>query len=147
MPETELEFELDLRDDVEETEMGKVLEAEGVARPVPTPGRIVWYQTDGRNGLDYILPAMVTVTRSSHPGDYPDGRSNPLPVPTDDTHIHLTILSPGGFGTKIDAGEPESDEDFIGANKLIPGSGSYVEHDVPFDPNGSRRTWRWPDRS
>lgn len=142
----ELEANLDLRDEVEKTMTSEVLQAEGI--PLPTPGRIVWYQTDGRNGLDYILPAMVTVTRSSHPGDYPDGSTNPLPVPVDDLYVHLTILSPGGFGTKIDEGEddPES-EDFVGAKRLIPGSGSYVEHDVPFDPNGGRRSWRWPERA
>jgi hypothetical protein len=119
---------------------------------LPTPGRIVWYQTDGRNGLHYFLPAMVTVTKASHPGDYPDGRPNSLPAPSSDLHVHLTVLSPGGFGTEVHtadgvAGVPLSSESFVGAKQLIPGSGSYVEWDVPFDPDGGQRSWRWPERT
>lgn len=135
----------DLRDDVEKRMTNEILTSEGVQ--LPTPGRIVWYQTDGRNGLDYYLPAVVTVTRNSHPGDYPDGSRNPLPVPSSDLHVHLTIHSPGGVGTTVDDVEPESDSNFVGAKKMNPGSGTYVEHDVPFDPNGGHRTWRWPDRA
>jgi hypothetical protein len=121
------------------------------APPKPTPGRIVWYQTDGRNGLEYFLPAMVTVTKGSHPGDYPDGRSNPLPVPSSDLHVHLTVFTPGGFGTEVHVASgplPQPDDEaYKDARKLVPGSGTYVEWDVPFDPNGSRRSWRWPERS
>ena len=125
--------------------MSEILDGEGIQ--LPTPGRVVWYQTDGRNGLDYYLPATVTVTRSSHPGDYPDGSQNPLPVPSSDLHAHLTVFTPGGVGTKVEDVEPQTDEDFVGAKKMTPGSGTYVEHDVPFDPAGGRRTWRWPERN
>lgn len=136
--------------------MEQILDAEGVARP--TPGRIVWYQTDGRNGLDYYLPAMVTVTRTSHPGDYPDGKPNSLPVPSSELHVHLTVLTPGGFGseyvTVTESGdewtwkyEQEYDERMGKPVDFTPGSGSYVEWDVPYDPEGARRSWRWPERS
>lgn len=125
------------------------------------PGRIVWYQTDERNGLSYFLPAIVTVTQSSHPGDYPGGEHNPLPAPSSDSHVHLTVFTPGGFGTRVGRAEngipgpgewinpddaPEPSEVFVGADKLLPGSGTYVELDVPHDENGGPRSWRWPDR-
>lgn len=111
----------------------------------PTIGRVVIYRTDGRNqGLTYDLPAIITVTRDSHPGDYPDGRANPLPVPSSDTHVHLTVLTPGGFGTKVGEQVPSDDAEFVGAPSITPGSGSYVEWDVPFDADASPRSWRWP---
>lgn len=127
-------------------------------------GEIVLYRTDGRNGLTYDLPAIVTCIRDSHPGNYPDGRRNPLPVP-DDGCVHLTVFTPGGFGTEtlheINGGEfvPASEiyrmEDvtddqrsalFKGAASLQPGSGTYVEWNVPYNrmdgSNVERRTWR-----
>lgn len=122
----------------------------------PTIGRIVIYRTDGRNGLEYDLPAIITVTKDSHPGDYPDGRKNPLPVPESDTHVHLTVFSPGGFGSKVqvpteDTWEVRTDSDaFVGAPYFTPGSGTYVEHNVPMDRGDFHgeepgpRTWRWP---
>lgn len=127
--------------------------------PAPTIGRVVLYRTDGRNGLVYDLPAIVTCTIFTHPGDYPTGSSNPLPIPRDRAHVHLTVLTPGGFGTKLAnvwdgdgpdvMREPESDQDFVGAPKLQPGSGSYVEWNVPpADPaDPAPRTWRWPERN
>ncbi len=134
----------------------------------PTIGRIVIYRTDGRNGLVYDLPAIVTCTRDTHPGDYPDGRRNPLPVP-DEGCVHLTVFTPGGFGTEtrheINGGEfvPASeiyrmddltDEQrsalFKGAATIQPGSGTYVEWNVPEanpgDASPEPRSWRWPAR-
>jgi hypothetical protein len=88
-----------------------------------------------------------------------------LPVPSSDTHVHLTVFTPGGAGTKIvkvdEAAEidesvtrePRDSKDFVGADKIVPGSGTYVELDVPYwgddvmidgtNPEGFR-TWRWP---
>lgn len=132
-----------------------------IGNPVaPTIGQIVTYETDRRNGLAYTLPAIVTCTRDSHPGDYPDGRKNPLPVPSSEHHVHLTVFSPGGFGTVVGArdetsalgvsiiDEPESG-DFPDALSMLPGSGTYVELDVPFDTTQERqpRSWRWPTRT
>lgn len=112
-------------------------------------GTDVIYRTDGRNGLVYDLPAVITVTRDSHPGDYPDGRGNPLPVPESDDHVHLTVFTPGGFGTQLvsPGGSPftPADEDFVGASELKPGSGSYVEWNVPkAGDDVEPRTWRLP---
>ena len=118
----------------------------------PTLGRIVLFRTDGRNGLVYDLPAMITVTRDTHPGDYPDGSQNPLPVPESDTHVHLTVFTPGGFGSVVESDmEPLSGDDkskaYVGADTFKPGSGTYVEWNVPFCKEGSQilsRSWRWP---
>ena len=120
----------------------------------PTIGRIVTYRTDGRNGLAYDLPAVVNCTRDTHPGDYPDGRRNPLPVP-DEGCVHLTVFTPGGYGTAVrDSTEAlnrqPGDGDFPGADDLIPGSGTYVEWNVPQSADGVDpfpRSWRWPERA
>ena len=135
----------------EEAVMSEIIGNEGVQ--LPSPGRIVWYQTDGRNGLHYYLPAIVTVTRSSHPGDYPDGTPNSLCVPSTDLHVHLTVFTPGGFGSVYNVdGEEQSYQQEHHPNigrpgSFRPGSGTYVEHDVPFSPDGMPRSWRWPDRT
>ena len=141
------------RDETENKLLKLVTEEVYGPKPLPTPGRIVWYQTDGRNDLHYYLPAMVTVTWGSHPGDYPDGTPNSLPRPSSELHAHLTVFTPGGFGstyaidgklaefqqsTMPNLGKPES---------FTPGSGTYTEWDVPYDPEGSPRSWRWPERS
>ena len=118
----------------------------------PTIGRIVHYRTDGRNGLVYDLPAIVTCTRDSHPGDYPGGGRNPLPVPSLG-HVHLTVFTPGGFGTKVATlhTPTATDADYVDAQELTPGSGTYVEWNVPENfvdgGNVESRTWRWPVRS
>ena len=117
----------------------------------PTIGRIVWYRTDGRNGLTYDLPAIVTCTPDTHPGDYPGDRKNPLPVP-DEGCVHLTVFTPGGFGTTVHGKDQPADEAFVGASEMNPGSGTYVEWNVPeWDQENymepMRRTWRWPERS
>lgn len=106
-------------------------------------GRIVHYQTDERNGLRYVLPAVITVTQDSHPGDYPSGDANPLPVPDSESHVHLTVLSPGGFGSSIGA---DAGEEWKGAPGFTPGSGTYVEWNVPFSAEGASRSWHWPPR-
>lgn len=148
-PEDVIEEQLD---QIERQIVADIMSDEGVA--LPQVGSDVWYQTDGRNGLDYYLPAKVSVTRDSHPGDYPDGTPNSLPVPTSRTHVHLTVFTPGGFGSiyKTEEGESgwsdyqQEDLDNLGRPaSFAPGSGTYVEHDVPFDPRGTRRSWRWPE--
>lgn len=120
----------------------------------PTIGRIVIYRTDGRNGLVYDLPAIITCTEGTHPGNYPDGQHNPLPVPLGD-EVHLTVFTPGGVGAKVGspARDPETSADFVGESVLVPGSGTYVELSVPQyvefvgDPaEPFPRTWRWPER-
>jgi hypothetical protein len=122
----------------------------------PTPGRVVLYTTDGRNELDYYLPALITVTQDSHPGDYPDGTPNSLEVPSHPSRVHLTVFTPGGFGSTYVSAEGEESEYSSGTDKdalenlgrpaeFTPGSGTYVEHNVAYDAQGGRRTWRYPE--
>lgn len=119
----------------------------------PTIGRVVLYRTDGRNDLSYDLPAIITCTSETHPGDYPDGRKNPLPVPESPSTVHLTIFTPGGFGTRTNksswAAIHTSDEDFPDAEIMTTGSGSYVEWNVPYyvpyETDRAKRTWRYPE--
>lgn len=125
------------------------------ATPTPQLGTLVLYRTDQRNGLKYDLPAIITCTADTHPGDYPTGQSNPLPVPPSPSHVHLTVFTPGGVGARVvheddetrTAVLPEEDHEWIGGKALIPGSGTYVELSVPRastpeDP--APRTWRLP---
>lgn len=121
---------------------------------LPRLGETVLYRTDGRNGLSYDLPAIITCVQKSHPGAYPDGAPNPLPELEDEWEVHLTVFSPGGFGTTITpAGETRQvdepdDTDFVGGRRMIPGSGSYVEWNVPQARPDAKtfdiphRTWR-----
>lgn len=152
---------------------------------MPTIGRIVIYRTDGRDGLSYDLPAIVNCTPDTHPGDYPcetcegsgevterhepwaaerigcqdcggtgKGARNPLPVPDHDC-VHLTVFTPGGYGTAVVDGEgyehhDPSSEQFTTADVLLPGSGTYVEWNVPgpaSDDDPAPRSWRWPTRT
>lgn len=120
----------------------------------PPIGTIVLYRTDGRNGLVYDLPAIVTCTEASHPGDYPTGQTNPLPIPSG-TSVHLTVFTPGGVGTKVVtvteehavAEDPGDDyQRFVGAPAIKPGSGTYVELNVPMSSSPEEplnRTWRF----
>lgn len=87
-----------------------------MAEQLPTPGRIVWYQTDGRN-FDYYLPAVVTITVDNQ--NIEGLNEAGIPIVESPDEVHLRVFSPG--------------ED-------------YVEYGVPFDPDGGRRTWRWPER-
>lgn len=97
--------------------------------PIPTIGRIVLYQTDGRGGYRYALPAMVVRTRAStDPKAVADGKVAALP---DDFTVDLLVFSCAGE--------------------------SYGENAVPFsdfaacDGDGTAayglpRTWSWPPR-
>jgi hypothetical protein len=124
---------------------------------IPYVSQLVLYRTDGRNGLVYDLPAIVTVTKESHPGDYPNGATNPLPVPESNTHVHLTVFTPGGYGSFLPKRSRHSkaqirrhdSAEFVGAEEFVPGSGTYVEWNVPLNKpqnrdNPAPRTWRIP---
>lgn len=84
---------------------------------IPTPGRIVHYQTDERGGLRYILPAIVVRTQASS-----DPRS-PLDELPDDTTVDLFVTSVDGAS--------------YGENA--------VPFDDSDDP--APRTWHWPPRA
>jgi hypothetical protein len=86
---------------------------------VPTPGAIVWYQTDGRN-FDYYLPAIVNVTCDNQHVEGLEQAGIPILVLDSPLTVHLEVSSPGV---------------------------NYKEYAVAYDPDGGRRTWRWPDLS
>lgn len=92
--------------------------------PLPTIGRIVLYQTDGRGGYRYALPAMIVRTRAStDPKAVADGKVAALP---DDMTVDLFVFSCDGE--------------------------SYGENGVPYSDSESNegsapRTWRWPPRA
>lgn len=132
----------------------------------PSIGRIVIFRS--RTGA-YDVPAMISATtdslnpagaeayqRSLDASDdgrsiserYDDGDLKGVPPLSSDTHVHLTVMTPGIPGQRGKA------EDFLSPpNSGIIGENSggvYQEFDVPFDavrdaevPPG---TWRWPAR-
>lgn len=95
----------------------------------PTPGRIVWFQTDARAGHDYFVAATVAVTlHNLVPEHVAAGKIEGL---ESEMHVHLLCAGPDGW---------------------------YSEKNVPFNPvplrydeDGlavyERGTWRWPERS
>lgn len=113
-PETDF-FKTD-RDELEARMAENILNSEGVQ--LPTPGRVVWYENDGRGGFRYYLPAIVSVTTDNENKDA--AQSGGIPLLESPTHVHLRVFSPG---------EP------------------YTEHNVAYDPEGGARSWRWPKRS
>ena len=91
---------------------------------IPTIGRTVLYQTDGRGGYRYSLPAVIVRTRAStDPKAVAAGQVAELP---DDNTVDLFVMSVGGE--------------------------SYGENAVPLsagvdnDGHGAPRSWRWPQR-
>lgn len=102
----------------------------------PSVGRTVLFQTDGRGGKRYHLPAIITTTTDSHPdadqvkpkelaaSEAVGVHGNPVPVPnTAKGVVHLHVMTPGP-------------------------KGYYTELAVPFDDSETPapRTWRWPAR-
>lgn len=97
---------------------------------IPTIGRIVHYQTDGRGGYTYSLPAIIVRTRSSSdPKAVADGKVAALP---DDMTVDLLVFSCGG--------------ESYGENGVPYGEATMADSDRP-DPYGASRTWRWPPRA
>ena len=96
---------------------------------VPTIGRIVHYQTDGRGGYRYTLPAVVVRTRSStDPKAVEHAQVRELP---DDTTVDLMVFSVDG-------------ESY--GEKAVPFAEA-IAKDAGRDEHGPARTWRWPPRS
>lgn len=95
---------------------------------IPTIGRIVHYQTDGRGGYRYTLPAIIVRTRSStDPKAVADGKVAALP---DDTTVDLFVFSCAG--------------ESYGENGVP--YGDAIARNVGEDEHGAPRTWRWPTR-
>lgn len=83
----------------------------------PSVGRIVHYQTDGRGGLRYVLPAMVVRVQGS------SDKRGPLDLLPTDTHADLFVMSVDG-ATYGEAAVPFDDS---------------------ADP--APRSWHWPPRT
>jgi len=113
----------------------------------PTIGRIVIYRS--RTG-DYDVPAVVNCTQETLS---PKGvEAGHVPDLTSDTHVHLTVLTPGQQGLR------EQAEDFKVESphgRSENQGGCYQEWDIPLDlPTPAQGeewdpqpgTWRWPER-
>lgn len=103
-----------------------------MSAPVPTIGRIVHYQTDGRGGYRYSLPAMIVRTRATtDPRAVADGKVVELP---DTMTVDLLVFSCGG--------ESYGESAVPYAAAVFGGDTG----DGPFE-HGPERTWRWPPRA
>lgn len=110
----------------------------------PTIGRIVIYRS--RTG-DYDVPAIINATAETLNAKGVElGHVPPL---SRDTHVHLTVFTPGKPGMRRGA------TDFLVESEHPRGenvAGCYQEWDIPFDgladPNvPTPGTWRWPTRA
>jgi hypothetical protein len=111
---------------------------------IPTIGRIVIYRS--RTG-HYDVPAIVTATRDTL--HRPHVAAGHIPDLSSDTHVHLTVLTPGTPGQ--DSGEPfvaPVTTPGVGPRGSRPMGGTYQEWDIPAadGPSAGPGTWRWPDR-
>lgn len=98
---------------------------------IPTIGRIVLYQTDGRGGYRYSLPAMIVRTRASTDMKAcDDGQVKMLP---DADTVDLMVFSVDGesYG-----------ENAVPYGEAIEGGNG---PDGPYE-YGPTRSWRWPPR-
>jgi hypothetical protein len=104
-----------------------------------TIGRIVIYRS--RTG-DYDVPAIITATIESlnrkgvELGHVPD-----LEAPG---NVHLTVFTPGKPGMRRGADDFQV-ESAHGRSENV--AGCYQEWDIPYSPEPSPGTWRWPVRS
>lgn len=113
----------------------------------PSICRVVVYRS--RTG-DYDVPAIITAVRETlNPKGVELGH---VPDLSSDTHVHLTVFTPGKPGMRRDA------DDFLVESEHGRGenvSGCYQEWDIPFwqpGVDGEQRasshpwpgSWRWP---
>jgi hypothetical protein len=93
--------------------------------PKPNIGRIVIYRS--RTG-DYDVPAIITATMETL--NLKGVELGHVPALLDETHVHLTVFTPGKPGMRRGAGDflVESEH---GRGENV--SGCYQEWDIPFD--------------
>jgi hypothetical protein len=115
----------------------------------PSIGRIVIYRS--RTG-EYDVPAIINCTTDSlNPKGVEAGH---IPALSSDTHVHLTVFSPGKPGLRLGAQNFVKESAATFGDEQVPVSenvsGCYQEWDVAYDevrdaevPAG---TWRWPER-
>jgi hypothetical protein len=109
--------------------------------PAPSICRMVIYRS--RTG-DYDVPAVITATvETLNPKGVELGH---VPALTDESHVHLTVFTPGKPGKRRGA------EDFLVESEHGRGenvSGCYQEWDIPrfdgaADEEPAPGSWRWP---
>jgi hypothetical protein len=109
--------------------------------PAPSIGRIVVYRS--RTGT-YSIPAIVNATVDTL---NPDGvAAGHVPDLSSNTHVHLTVFTPGKPGMRGGAGDFKVESPH-GRGENV--SGCYQEWDIPFDDSDEDQapgTWRWPTR-
>jgi hypothetical protein len=103
----------------------------------PTLGRTVWYRS--RTG-NYDCAAVIAATRASL--HIPNVKEGWIPIITDEMNVHLVVFSAGTPGKRKDAADFLVESPHGRSENL---SGTYQEWDIPYDPNGSPGTWRWPE--
>jgi len=131
-----------------QAEVNAILNA-GMSDSSGLVGTTVLYQTDGRGDKDYVLPAIVTCVRATHP-DVPlmnAAREARLV----DTAAHrkqaevrhgYTTRTPNGWYVG-DNPVPVPIDGTVHLKVLTPGpQGVYDEFSVSYDAQGSRRSWR-----
>jgi hypothetical protein len=106
----------------------------------PTIGRIVIYRS--KTGK-YVVPAIISATVDTlfRPG-VEEGNLADL---TDESHVHLAVLTPGYAGRRNSTTEPEQVAQWHA--RSTPAGGTYQEWNVPFDETGETPgSWSWPER-
>lgn len=85
----------------------------------PTIGRTIWYRS--RTGR-YSVPAIITATQDTlYQPAIDGGHIHPL---ESETHVHLTVLTPGIPGERL----ADTDPNITSVNE----GGSYQEFNIPF---------------
>ena len=104
----------------------------------PTIGRIVVYRS--RTG-DYDVPAIINATKASlNPKGVELGH---VPDLSSDTHVHLTVFTPGKPGMRRDADDFKVESEHDRSENV---AGCYQEWDIPFVDVGAHvlpGSWRW----
>lgn len=111
--------------------------------PLPSIGRIVTYRS--RTG-DYDVPAIVTATTETlnpkGPAAYEEsGGHKGVPPLSSETHVHLTVFTPGLPGQRATAEDFKVQSEH-GMSENV--SGCYQEWDIPFYAEPAPGAWRWP---
>lgn len=115
-------------------------------------GRVVWYRS--KTGT-YTCPATITATTDSlYLPNVEAGHLLPL---SSDTHVHLTVDTPGLQG-HVSATTAQNHPELAKPDRLsVPAGGTYQEFDIPQwvqnvpndlfkHSNQPAGTWMWPVR-
>lgn len=104
----------------------------------PTIGRIVIYRS--RTG-NYDCPAKATATRETL--HRPNVEAGLIADLSGDSHVHLTVFTPGKPGKRAAATDFKTESPHGRAENS---GGLYQEWDIAHDDSAGPGTWRWPER-